>query len=317
MSKLKELAKNISGHLNREFRDSQSQVYNENSSIKLTCSKFLELEPHLSDALALPGLPFGQITQVYGKKDAGKSSFLQQCIVSCQKQGVLPILILTEPKFDAERIRKYMGGDPEELLIIQVDSLEDGFSKMDRLLTDLKDGFIVCEDLEGNDFKVDLGDSDVFFFWDSIGGTISTAEMEYAIEDHDKDMGRFAKALKSMVKKIWQKIVKCNDKAGALFLNQVWTSRTHTGIAVEKPYGGESVQHYYALEVRLKKSSEISMQMSGKKTAIGYNTEMIVMKNHLSPIRNRTPLCAVASGLILKDKLNDFKKTYLKLLKEK
>jgi hypothetical protein len=41
------------------------------------------------------------MTQIYGKKDSGKSSMLMQAIVECQKQNILPILILTEFKFDS------------------------------------------------------------------------------------------------------------------------------------------------------------------------------------------------------------------------
>lgn len=314
---LKELARGFSGFVNKEYRDSKAVVLDEETSLKLSCNNYLNLPEHLEEALGVPGLPFGQIVQVYGKKDSGKSTLLQQAMACAQSQDILPILILTEPKFDVDRFEIHMEGDREAMIIIQPDSLEDGMSRVEKILNSLKDGFIILEDDSGNETKVDIGDKKIYFFWDSIGGTSSLSELGYDIEDHDKDMGRFAQALKKMVKRIWRKLHFVKDQAGVLFLNQVWDSRTPMGITVEKPYGGESVQHYYALEIQLKKKQEILAQIQGVKRSLGYNVEIRVKKNHLTADKPRTPLCVTAKGFIPPSDLSNYKKSYAKLYKER
>lgn len=322
LTKLREIAGKYNKYMNAQYQAEVSYVPDTKSKAAVVVRKWLELPEQLQYAMNLPGLPFGHITQVYGKKDSGKSSLLMQAISSAQAQGILPILILTEHKFDFERLTNYMGGDPNAMIVLEADDLETGFTYLEKILRDVRSGKLVLDtgekDKDGKsvDTVIDVSNQPVFIFWDSIGGTLSRAELEGDVEDWSKDMGRGAQALKKMVKRSAQLLNKVKDRVGILFLNQVWTARTPTGIQYDKPAGGETVQHYYAIEIQLKRGQEIKMDFQGRSMGIGYSIEMRMVKNHVNHNRMRSDLIAVAEGLLDPDELDAFKKRYKKNLKD-
>jgi len=308
-TKLRKIARQFSEYLNEQYKENIAYIPDTSKRAAIKVSQWLELPDVLSKSLNLPGLPFGQITQIYGKKDTGKSSFLMQAIAACQLQGILPILILTEHKFDFERLKTFMDADPEELLVLEPDDLETGFSYMEKLLRDIRAGKIVV-----GDEVIEIGDQKCFIFWDSIGGTVSASEADGETTDWNKDMGRSAQAIKRLVKRSTSLLKKVKNQVGILLLNQVWGKRSFTGIVTDQPYGGESVLHYYALEIHLKRGTEIKMTHKGQEMGIGYNIKFEVKKNHVNHNKPKTQLAVVAEGLIGKDELEDFKKNYKKFL---
>lgn len=312
---LKETASKFRDYLNKQYQTNAAYVPQTDGRAEVTVDNWLEMPEVIANGLDMPGLPFGQITQVYGKKDSGKSSLLSQAIVAAQKQGILPILILTEHKFDYERLRDWMGGDPEELVVIPAEDLEMGFSYVEKILRDLRNGYIILEDEKGNDVKFPV--EKCFIFWDSIGGTLSRSDLEGDVEDWAKDMGRFAQAVKKMVKRSSQLLHKVKDRCGILLLNQVWQQRSPTGIVTEQPFGGEAAQHYYALEIHLKKRRSIDIEIKKQEMGIGFEIVMDVKKNHISHSRLKTPMAAVAKGLIDVEEIDDFKKEFRAATKEK
>lgn len=332
LAALKEKAAQFRGYINQQYQENVAYTPDINKVAAVSVSKWLKMPEAVSEAMGLPGLPFGAITQVYGKKDSGKTSFLMQAIAECQSQGILPILVLSEFKFDFNRLRKFMGADPEAIVVREVDDLEDGFRFVEKILRELSSGKLVTvqanpsydpskKESEKNqptiEVDVDVSNTPCFVFWDSIGGTLSSSEAEGDVEDWSKDMGRGAQAIKKMVKRSVSLLNKVRDRAGILFLNQVWTARTPTGIAYDKPAGGEAVQHYYSLEIQLKRGNEIKMTHDKQDMGIGYEIELVVKKNHITHNRLRSDLAAVAEGLIAPNQLDDFKKRYREFLKDK
>lgn len=200
-----------------------------------------------------------------------------------------------------------MGGDPESLLVFEVDNLEDGFMFMSKLLRQLKEGNLIIPG-ETGDQVIDVKDRKIFFFWDSIGGTDTQAILDDDVADWDKDMCRSAQAYKKMVKRVYQLVHKVKDQAGVLFLNQVWGKRSPSGIVSDQPYGGEAVQHYFAYEIHLQRANEIKMTINKKDQGIGYDIKFNVKKNHITHTRPKTPLSVVAAGIIDRAEVNDFKK---------
>lgn len=305
---LKDIASGFRNYVNHEYQRAASYVPNSAEKASVTVNYWVELDEVLAEAMDMPGLPFGQLGQIYGKKDTGKSSFLQQAIVACQEQDILPILILSEHKFDFGRLKTWMNGDPEALLVFEVDNLEDGFMFMSKLLRDLKQGKLVIPSEDGEDQVMDMTDRKIFFFWDSIGGTDTQAILDDDVGEWDKDMGRSAQAYKKMVKRIYQLVHKVKDQAGVLFLNQVWGKRSPSGIVSDQPYGGEAVQHYFAYEIHLQRAQEIKMDVNKRSQGIGYDIKFNVKKNHITHTRPKTPLSVVAAGIIDRTEVGDFKK---------
>ena len=77
-----------------------------NNKVKFKDQKWIPFSEALQKALSLPGVPMGHITMVRGKSNTGKSTTSIEAIVSAQRQGVLPILMITEMKHDWEHFKK-------------------------------------------------------------------------------------------------------------------------------------------------------------------------------------------------------------------
>lgn len=328
---LKSIANQFKNYINQQYQADVSYVPDEDMIASITVSRWLPVSDAINEAMGLPGLPFGCITQVYGKKDSGKTSLLMQAIAACQRQGVLPILVLSEFKFDFSRLSKWMSADPEAMIVFPAETLEDGFRFVEQILRGIASGKLDYEEPNPNFDEskkeskdnpktntrvIDIGNTPCYIFWDSIGGTLSDSEAEGNVEDWSKDMGRGAQAVKKMVKRSVSLLQKVRERAGVLFLNQVWSARTPQGISYDKPAAGESVQHYYALEIQMKRGTEIAMTINKQEMGIGYNIRLCVKKNHITHSRLESPMIAVAEGLLATNDLEKFKERFRKRVDE-
>lgn len=295
---LKKVAHGFKKYFNEQYKEAVSYVPDTDTIASVTVSKWLNLPKAIQDVTELPGLPFGNVTCIYGKPDTGKTTFVQTAIAACQKQGVLPILILTEHKFDFNRLSKFMGADPEAMLVFHPNNLEQGYAYVEKILKDVKAGHMVIEDDAGNDVKVDLKDQDVFIFWDSIGNTLSESELEYEVEDWDKSMGKSAKAIKTLTKRVNQLLSKVRSQVGICFLNQSYQSMPQMGPSIETPFGGEGVPYSSALVLRFRRVGDLRMTVKGKDIIVGLETKIEVKKNHITHKRPIGSLLTVATGMI-------------------
>jgi recombination protein RecA len=315
---LKKLAQNLSQYINNQYKDAVSYAPETSTLAAITVSKWLELSKPIQEATELPGLPFGNITCVYGKPDTGKTTLLMEAIAACQRNDILPILILSEHKFDFTRLSSWMDADPEALLVIHTDTLEAGYSFIEKILKDLKNGKLVIEKEEGDDLILDMTDNDCFIMWDSIGNTLSTSQLEYETEDWSKNMGKHAQAIKALTKRVNHLLSKVRSKCGILFLNQSYTSMPSYGPPVETPYGGDGVPYSSALVLRTRRKMDLKMASGGKDSVIGLETLIEVKKNHITHKKLQASVYTVASGMIpaTKTALDEYKKFMLKKQKE-
>jgi len=314
VEQLKSLARNFKDYMNNQYRAAVSYTPDTETIAKVTVSKWVEMPEAFQDAVGLPGLPIGNITHVYGKPDAGKTSLLMQGIAAAQKQGILPILILTEHKFDFNRLSKYMGADPEAMLVFHADNIEQAYGYMEKVIRDLTAGRLVIEREGEEDQVIDMTTQDCFIFVDSVGNTMSTSELEYEVEEHDKSMGKAAKALKTLTKRINLLLSKVRQRCGILLLNQSYMSMPSYGPSVETPYGGDGVPYSCVLNIRLRRIGDVKMTIKGKEVIIGLETKVEVKKNHISHGKPISSVYTTASGMIpaTKEALEEFKKKYMK-----
>lgn len=313
---LKKIAQQFSKHMNTQFRQSVSYTPDTSKIESVTVSKWVEMPEAFQRATLLPGLPIGNITHVYGKPNTGKTTLLMQAIAQCQKQGILPILILTEHKFDFTRLSKFMGADPEAMIVLHAESLEQAYGFMEKLLKDIQTGRIIIEDEKGNDIVINTEDQDFYILMDSIGNTMSETELEYDVEDHGKSMGKAAKAIKSLTRRLNHILGKSDvrSKCGVLLLNQSYQSMPSYGPSVETPYGGDGIPYSCVLNIRLRRKKDIKMTIKGVDTVVGLETIIEVKKNHITHKMPISSVFTVASGMLPPDKssLDVFKKKHLR-----
>jgi len=311
---LKKIAAQFNKHINQQYQEAVSYVPDTSKKESVIVSNWLELSPVLKDALNLPGLPIGNITCIYGKPDSGKSTILMEAIAAAQKQGILPFLVLTEHKFDFNRLEKYMGADLESMVVLHADNLEQGYDFVEKILKGIKKGEIVLEGEDGEDISIDVTELKCFIFWDSIGNTMSESELEYDVTDWAKSMGKGAKAIKTLTRRVNRLLSKVRQRVGILLLNQSYMSMPPFGLSKETPYGGEGVPYSSALVIRLRNLGDIKMTLKGKEMGIGVKTKIQVIKNHITHTRPISNVFTVATGMISPDKktLDEFKKTYMR-----
>jgi recombination protein RecA len=311
---LKEVARKFSSYMNTQYKEAVSYTPTTDTIAKVSVSKWLKMSPAFQDATGLEGLPLGNISMIFGKPNTGKTTILMEAIANAQKQNILPILILTEHKFDFSRLSNFMGADPEAMLVFHADNIEQAYGYIEKILRDLSVGKIVVEAEDGSDQVIDMSNQDCFIMMDSIGNTMSSSELEYEVEEHDKSMGKAAKAIKSLTRRVNQLLAKVRQKVGILFLNQSYQSMPSYGPSVETPYGGDGIPYSSVLILRLRRISDLKMTMGGKDVIIGLESKVEVKKNHISHTMPISSVYVVASGIMTpsKDNLDAYKKKYLK-----
>lgn len=315
---LKEKARQFKSFLNAQYRE--NIAYNPSTSeiAKVSVSRWLEMGEAFKEATRLPGLPFGNIVHIYGKPDTGKTTTLMEAIAKAQQQGILPILILTEHKFDFHRLSEFMGADPEAMVVLHAENIEQAYGFMEKILRELPSGKLTFEvPVEGKDepeqMVVDMTNQACYLMFDSIGNTMTETEMEYEIQDWDKSMGKHAKALKTLTKRINNLLSKVRDKCGILLLNQSYQSMPSYGPSVETPYGGDGVPYSCVLNIRMRRIGDLKMTVKGQEIIIGRKTQIEIKKNHISHLMPITEVYTVGTGLVLATEAELTK--YKKLLK--
>jgi len=317
LKRLKELASGFSNFVNNEFKENLAYTPNEQLLPGISVTNWLKMPKVFQEAIGHSGFPIGNISCIYGKTDTGKTSILMEAIVQAQKQNIVPILILTEHKFDFSRIDKFMGGDSEAMAVIQPQSLEQGYTAIEKILKNLSNNQLVVTGKSGEDYTIDLDPSEkVFIFWDSIGNTLSDTDLEYEVSDWNRNMGKTAKAIKTLTKRVNSLLGRSGvrSRAGILFLNQSYQSMPAYGPSVETPYGGDGVPYSSALVIRLRRKGDLKMTSKGQDLVVGLQTIVEVKKNHISHTKPTSIVYTVASGIIepSKEALDDYKKKYLK-----
>ena len=141
------------------------------------------------------GIPQGRIMELYGFESAGKSLVATKAMAEVQKLGGTVSLIDFEMSFDPGFARK-LGLNPDELIISQPDTMEDGLT--------------VVEELAGSD-AVDL------IVVDSVAAMVPKAEFE-------AEVGRATMAIQARVlSPFLRKLIDTYAKTGCtvIFINQL------------------------------------------------------------------------------------------------
>ena len=140
-------------------------------NIKFKDQEWIPLSPAFGEVTSVPGIPMGHIVLLRGHSDTGKTTAMIEAAVSAQNNGILPVFIITEMKWNWEHAIQ-MGLDikvdrnPETNEVV---GYEGDFLYIDReTINSIEDvaGFIL--DLLDEQKKGNLP-FDLLFLWDSIG----------------------------------------------------------------------------------------------------------------------------------------------------
>ena len=298
--------------------------------------EWINMSPGFKDTTKLPGIPIGHTTMNYGKSDVGKTTMLVEAGAYAIKQGILPILVITENKFSWDRAEKM--GLYKDFCIVHngVETIEEGW---ERIMEHL-------EDLEKGKMQKESGISNVIFLWDSIGATPSRRELDASKANFENlrkireamvtggkapaeksssgGMMVTAKVLREkFTRDLCHKINKtresdCPYDATLLIVNHAYTAPPAMPNAPStlKPYGGDAIWLAATLVFRMggvmSNSSKVIATKNGTDVSFAIKSALNVEKNHITEIAAKGKIICTDHGFVKDDKaaIDKYKKEH-------
>jgi len=286
------------------------KVKNNIKEIEYKVQEWIDMSPAFKEVTKLPGIPMGHAVMNYGKSDVGKTTMLIEAGAYAQKQGILPVMILTENKFSWERASK-MGLVKDDCMVFDdIDTIEDGVAEIKATLLKQASGELPF---------------DLIFLWDSIGMTPTKAEHEAQKIDGGKTaMMVAAKLLRALfLRDLVPKINNTRKKRvpytnTLLVVNHAYTAppKPPSTISTLMPYGGDGIYLASTLVFRqggvLSRSSKVKATKDKAQISFAIKSALVVDKNHITNVAAAGNILCTDHGFILDDKkvIDEYKATY-------
>lgn len=268
--------------------------------------KFVVLDDCLHSVLGMPGVPLGHIVQVFGKSDTGKTSLLFHTAAECQKQNILPVVIITEGKVSWDRA-KAMGFDKDGFAIVEenLEYLEDVFDFIDKIISNVENGELP---------------HDVCIFWDSVGNTLSREEFKTNKDgtvEKKSSMMLASRVISQYMRSISKKInnsrkISYPKYVGLFIINQAYTKPPTFmgGQPSLTPYGGDSIWYRSTLVLKTGRKNKLGATKNGSKINFGITSKITVDKNHLTNVSFSGEFVITADKIIPNEPtaINNYKK---------
>lgn len=287
---------------------------------------WIKMSQAFQNLTGLPGLPEGHTSMIFGKSDTGKSTMLIEAGVYAQKQGILPVLIITEKKWSWDRVAE-AGFDKEQCLYRDdIDTIEDGCDFMQQVLRDQAEGRLPY---------------DIIFLWDSIGATPSRAEFKSSEADleamlksvetgkeikESKGGGMMvtSRVLRERITRNLSHKISATRKDNFPFLSTLFIVN-HAyqappsfpgGITTLVPYGGDAVYLASTLVFKMggvqSNSSKVKATKDGVEMAFAIKSSFAIAKNHITEASADGKIICTPHGFIEDDPkaIENYKKQY-------
>lgn len=221
----------------------------------------------LLELTSIPVVPFNKFYQFAGNEDTGKSTMVGELIAAAQKQNWMVILWDAEDKFDAGRLKRQFGGDPDSLMLVKTNEILKGGEKVRKLVHSAKKRYPTAN---------------ILICWDSVGGSQSRthAERELDNEKHAQP-GQDAKENGNVIKMLVSLFNAYPNSISVLLANQVY-SKIGFMQHGDKESGGKKVAYLSSVIVILKRIKVLLKQVQGKKVKYGIITRATMQKQHMS-----------------------------------
>lgn len=297
---------------------------NLNSNAGFKPQEWLKVSDAFIEAVGLPGIAIGHLTVIRGHPDTGKSTLLLEASAASQRQGRLPVFIVTEQKWDFEHAKK-IGLDIQE--VVDTDTGEitytgnfiyidlESITTIEHVAAFILD--ILDEQAKG---KLPYG---IDFYWDS-AGTIpcqqsidsKTFNNEWAASAISRNFGNY----------IDQRITLSRKNSSPytnslIIVNKIWVDKpaVYGAQPVMKNKGGNTFYSDCSMlitfgNVTNSGTSKIKAKKDGKEVEFGKRVKVQVEKNHINGITTSTKIIATPHGFI-KENPTDIEK-YKKVHRE-
>ena len=241
------------------------------------------------------GFPCGHVTQLIGKPDSGKSTLAMEGMVSCQKLGGVVYLIDSEHKFSMSRL-KLMGGKPEEIMVIQTNTLEEAWDAIQKILNEIST-------LREEGVKAPM-----MMVWDSVAASVPESIM--TSETGDFHVAVEAKLNNKNIRRLKQLIEK--TETACVFINHYYMTQPKSKYEQSELIikGGEEITFLSTLILRTKQGAKITRTVLGEEQQIGRTTRFFIHKGHFHGRTITKDVSVVDIGILeTPEELNEYKKS--------
>lgn len=219
------------------------------------------------------GAPSGKIVQFVGESQTFKSGFTLQLVAECQHMGKVVVLFDSEGAITPEGC-KHFGINPEELIFMPCDSVEQVKGDIVQFLTQVR------EDKEFGQYAIMI---------DSLANLECALNIKRASEGNEaSDMGSLAKAMKSLIKN-WNNYSNATNTM-AICTNHVYDNPGQLHPELEKNInGGKAAVYMPTVTVQLSKvlmkegkdTSIDDKSVGGQKNYTGVVLRAVTVKNRI------------------------------------
>lgn len=310
---------------------------------------WLILPEALQKVTKIPGIPLGYCTRVRGKSNTGKSTMKLEVIKAAQRQGVLPVVFELENNFAWKHakevgvdIAEYVDEETGEIIYGPADNMlyydtaklyelygkfdhEHGkwLSKCNRDTYVIEDVAMCIKDLIRAQKNGEIP-FDMIFVIDSIG----VGDCYRAAVNNSSNNMWYAGAVSTSFNTIVNDLIPSSRNVNSDYINtlffvqKTWTKTTALGLPSAVSKGGESLDwsvriSYYLGGVESASVKKLTATSGGREYKYGSKTKIQVEKNHVSDITYEGEICSTTHGFWDPDKLDEYKKTYAKEIKQR
>jgi recombination protein RecA len=253
---------------------------------------YINLNIALQAVTGLPGIPQGHTIQIYGPSNGGKTSLALHLAAEAQKQGVLPVFIITEDKLSLPRAQA-MGVDMENAVMLTATYLEDVFMAMDKMLAAQASGELPM---------------DMLIIVDSIGNTLSKTSITVNKDGTSEIGGGMMKASRVIREQMRIFSHKINDtrkvvspkNATLVFINHSYKvpPQFPGGPTTDAAYGGDGIYYASSLVIKVRKTKQLKATKDGIDLTFGIVSKIAVEKNHINGVSNTGDFVIVPDSII-------------------
>jgi hypothetical protein len=292
-------------------------------SVKFKSQDWIKTSQAFQDITSLPGIPAGHITLLRGHSDTGKTTLLLEAAVNAQKQGILPVFIITEMKWSWPHAQT-MGLQVEEVVdesTGEVTDYQGFFLYADRgTLNTIEDVSAYILDLLDEQKKGNLP-YDLCFFWDSVG----SVPCELSVRSNKNNNEWNAGAMSTQFGNNLNQKILLSRKEGSKYtntlvaINKVWTMKPEHPMGQPKLQnkGGMAMWYDATLIITFGNitnsgTSKIKAISKGKEYEFAKKTKVQIEKNHINGIQSRGAIVMTQHGFIDDEKkaIDRYKDTY-------
>ena len=291
-------------------------------NIKFKDQEWIPLSPAFQDVTSIPGIPMGHIVLLRGHSDTGKTTAMIEAAVSAQNNGVLPVFIITEMKWNWEHAIQ-MGlninitrDDNGEII-----DYEGNFIYVDReTINSIEDVAAFILDLIDEQKKGNLP-YDLLFLWDSIGSVPCEMSLKSNKNNNEWNAGAMSTQFGNNVN---QKITLSRKESSPftntlVCVNKVWTLKPEVPMGQPKLMnkGGYAMWFDSTFVVTFGNimtagTSKIKAIKDGKQVEFAKRANLQIDKNHINGVTTRGKIIMTPHGFINDDEkeLKAYKNQY-------